>query len=482
MSSLEPRLSLRVSQKQILTPGLVQMVTVLALNKLELKEMITREITENPILEEVAEDGPPSVEELAEAEEPVAPPADQAVRDAEGNTDDPFQEIDFGSFFDEYLDPGYRSPQAETVELPSFENFLSSPTSLIDHLNWQLTMSHHTPEVASAIEMILGNLNEDGYLSSPLEEMSQNGGPELKDLETALAIVQECDPPGVAARDLPECLLIQLRAIGGGTGYAAQIVKDYLPQLQNKQFKEIARALNISQADVEAAVETIKHLDPFPGQRYNANQPRLIEPDVFIVKNGDEYRVVVSDEDLPQLRLNTSYRRLLDRGSADQDVRKYVKERYTSAMILLKNIEQRKQTISRVCHAIIRRQRDFLDYGVDYLKPMMIKDVAEEVGVHPSTVSRAVSNKYTHTPQGVFELRYFFSEAVNGPSGGALPLLILKRKVKKMIEQEDKSDPLTDDQIARILCGQGINVNRRTVAKYRADMKIPSTHQRRDKH
>jgi RNA polymerase sigma-54 factor len=191
--------------------------------------------------------------------------------------------------------------------------------------------------------------------------------------------------------------------------------------------------------------------------------------------------VVVSDDDIPQLRVNSSYRRLLDRGSADQDVRKYVKERYTSAMILLKNIEQRKQTIARVCHAIIRRQRDFLDYGVDYLKPMMIKDVAEEVGVHPSTVSRAVSNKYTHTPQGVFELRYFFSEAVNGPSGGGIPLLILKRKVKKMIEQEDKSDPLTDDQIARILCGQGINVNRRTVAKYRADMKIASTHQRRAK-
>ena len=484
MSSLEPRLSLRVSQKQILTPGLVQMVTVLALNKLELKEMITREITENPILEEVSEDGPPSVEELAEAEaaEQPVPPADQEVREAEG-TDDPFAEIDFGSFFEDYLDPGYRSPQAETVELPSFENFLSSPTSLNDHLNWQLTMSHHSPEVESAIEMILGNLNEDGYLSSSLEEMSQNDGPQIKDLETALATVQDCDPPGVGARDLQECLLIQLRTIGAEAGIAAQIVKDHLPQLQNKQYKEIARALNISVAEVEAAVEVIKHLDPFPGQRYNANQPRLIEPDVFIVKNGDEYRVVVSDEDLPQLRLNTSYRRLLDlgTGTADQDVRKYVKERYTSAMILLKNIEQRKQTITRVCHAIIRRQLDFLDYGVDYLKPMMIKDVAEEVGVHPSTVSRAVSNKYTHTPQGVFELRYFFSEAVNGPSGSVLPLLILKRKVKKMIEQEDKSDPLTDDQIARILCGQGINVNRRTVAKYRADMKIPSTHQRRTK-
>ncbi len=482
MSSLEPRLSLKVAQKQILTPGLVQMVSVLALNKLELKEMINREIMENPILEEVLEEGPPSVEALAEGEDKIAPPpADQAVREAEGKDTDPFSEIDFGSFFDDYLDPGYRSPQAETVELPSFENFLSNPTSLIDHLNWQLTMSHHSPEMNDAIEMILGNLNEDGYLTASLEEMAQSGI-EAGNLESALKIVQECDPPGIAARDLQECLLIQLRHLGAENSIAWQIVKDHLPMLQNRQFKEIAKALGKTIQEIETAVEVIKKLDPFPGQRYNANQPRLIEPDVFIVKSGDEYTVVVSEDDLPQLRLNPAYRRLLDHGNATKEVRTYVKERYTSAMILLKNIEQRKQTIVRVCQAIIRRQRDFLDYGVDYLKPMMIKDVAEEVGVHPSTVSRAVSNKYTHTPQGVFELRYFFSEAVNGPSGSSIPLLILKRKVKKMIEMEDKNDPLTDDQIAKILCSQGIDVNRRTVAKYRADMKIPSTHQRRTKH
>ncbi len=481
MSGHELRLGLKLAQKQILTPGLVQMVTVLALNKLELKEMITREITENPILEEVGEEGTVSVEEQAETEDAPAPPADQAVREAQDEKD-PFAEIDFGSFFDDSLDPGYRSPQAETVELPSFENFLSSPTSLNEHLTWQLTMSHHSPDLENAIEIILGNLNEDGYLPASLEELAQNGEVELKQLEEALQKVQECDPPGVGARNLQECLLIQLRAVGGEDSVAAHIVRDHLHLLQNKQFKEIARALGKPLAEIEAAVETIKHLDPFPGQRYNANQPRLIEPDVYIVKSGDEFQIVVSDDDLPQLRLNPAYRRLLDHGNATKEVRTYVKERYTSAMILLKNIEQRKQTIVKVCQAIIRRQGEFLEFGVDFLKPMMIKDVAEEVGVHPSTVSRAVSNKYTHTPQGVFELRYFFSEAVNGPSGGSVPLLILKRKVKKMIEDEDKNDPLTDDQIAHILCDQGINVNRRTVAKYRADMKIPSTHQRREKH
>ncbi|MBI4464358.1 MAG: RNA polymerase factor sigma-54 [Acidobacteria bacterium] len=477
----QPRLQLKVTQKQILTPGLVQMVSVLALNKLELKEMINQEIIENPLLEEVLEDGIPSVEEMAEAEDRPAASSDEEIRQAEGNTD-PFEEIDFGSFFDEYLDPGYRTPQAETVELPSFENFLSSPATLLDHLSWQLAAGHHSAALQETIESILGNLDEDGYLAASLEELAASSGGDLKTLEESLRIVQECDPPGVAARDLGECLLLQLRALGAENTTAWLIVHDHLLLLQNKQYREIVRVLGKSQEEVEAAIEAIKRLDPFPGRRYNQTQPRLIEPDVFIVKSGEDYAAALNEDDLPQLRLNPAYHRLLERGSASKEVRNYVKERYSSAVHLLKNIEQRKQTIVRVCHAVIRRQRDFLDYGVDYLKPMMIKDVAEEIGVHPSTVSRAVASKYAHTPQGIFELRYFFSEAVNGPSGGAIPLLTLKRKVKKMIEQEDKNHPLTDDQIARILRSQGILVNRRTVAKYRADMKIPSTHQRRDRH
>ena len=480
MSTNSLRLNLKVAQKQILTPGLVQMVSVLLLNKLELKEMINQEIVENPILEEILDDGPTSIEELAAQERREGSPADQDVLKAEG-TEDPFDDIDFGSFFQDYLDPGYRTPQAEVVELPSFENFLASPPSLIDHLEWQLTLGHQTPAMQSAITSILGNLNEDGFLASPLDEIAASSGDRLEDLQEALRLVQECDPPGVAARDLRECLLLQLKALGAETSLAAQIVSDHLPLLQDKDYKEIAKALRKTAEEVNAAIEVIRKLDPFPCQRYTQTQPRLIEPDVYIVKSGDEYTVVVNEDDLPQVRLNPAYRRMLEPGESSREVRNYLKERYTSALRLLKNIEQRKQTIVRVCEAVIRRQGDFLDYGVDYLKPMMIKDVAEEVGVHPSTVSRAVASKYAHTPQGVFELRYFFSEAVNGPSGSEMPLLILKRKVKKMIEQEDKINPLTDDQLAKILCEQGIAVNRRTVAKYRADLKIPSTHERRVK-
>ncbi len=482
------RLNLKLAQRQILTPGLVQMVSVLVLNKLELREMVTQEIMENPVLEEILEEGSAPGEESGEREEPREKPSDEDVLKA-GATDDPFEDIDFGSYFNDYLDPGYRTPQSETVELPSFENFLSNPTTLIDHLHWQLMIGNQPPELQSALDSILGNLNEDGYLVATLEEIRDSLASDspahemdgMQALEEALRLVQECDPAGVGARNLQECLLLQLKGFRQEGGLAWKIVAEHLPLLENKDFSEIARLLKVEPDEVTAAVGLIRKLDPFPGQQHNKSQARWIEPDVFIVKSGEDYAAVFNEEEMPQVRMNQSYRRLMEPGESSREVRNYVKERYTSAVRFLKNIEQRKHTIVKVCEAVIGRQRDFLDYGVDYLKPMMIKDVAEQVQVHASTVSRAVAGKYAHTPQGVFELRYFFSEAVNGPSGSEMPLLILKRKVKKMIELEDKSNPLTDDHLARILNQQGIQVNRRTVAKYRSDMRIPSTHRRREK-
>jgi RNA polymerase sigma-54 factor len=566
MNTLKPNLSLRVAQKQILTPGLVQMVSVLALNKLELKDMINAEIVENPVLEEL-EASVPLLDDAARREEERTPAADEPVVQAEKK--DPFEEIDFGSFFQEYLDPGYRSSsEMEEIERPSFENFLSRPSTLTDHLLWQLGSLNVRPPVREAAELIIGNLNEDGYLIAsdeellgiaPQEEKAQTpaapdaetslpviapSGPNLEaaggeeafwsakpqaaavalapaplppepaesapqtpqvpafpvnftraDLHEAIALVQQLDPAGVGARDLRECLLAQLRyhqqlakdQPGEQNGNeqvlkdAIAIVDQHLRPLQNKQYKEIAKAIGRPIEAIQPALDFIRTLDPRPGLRYNTVQPRLIEPDVAFVKHGDEWLVMLNDEDVPQLRLNPAYKRLLQRDAAEKDVRNYVKERYKSAIQLIKNIEQRKQTILRVCYSIVTRQTEFLERGIDYLKPMMIKEVAEEIGVHPSTVSRAVANKYAHTPQGVFELRYFFSESVQGPEGGNTSLLILKRRVKKLIEDEDPSRPLTDEQITRILQSQGIQVTRRTVAKYREDMKIPSTHQRRVK-
>jgi RNA polymerase sigma-54 factor len=523
MSFLSPRLQLRVAQKQILTPGLVQMVTILQLNRLELQEMITQEIAENPVLEEGVADGseeltPEEVQALIEAERDPADPsaADQGileaisedVRQAEETagggpepadrgtvtspdadsgeipeakaTTDPFDEIDFGSFFDDYLDPGYKSPASEVIERPSFETFLSSPVTLPDYLHSQLSVLVLSEPLRDAAERIIGNLDENGYLPVPLEELTETGEIGLPDLEAALKVVQSLDPSGVGARDVRECLLLQLESRNGRGGVAWHIISDHLRLIESRQFKELARVLGRPLEHIQIADRVIRTLDPRPGLRYSGPGARVVQPDVYISKDGDDYIIDLNDEDLPQLRLNRDYRRMLDRSQEpNKDVRNYVKERYASAIQLIRNIEQRKQTILKVCQAIVRRQRDLLDLGLDHLKPMMIKDVAEEIGVHPSTVSRAVASKYAHTPQGVFELRYFFSEAVQGPSGSITPLLLLKRRVKKMIAEEDTAHPLTDEQITARLQQEGILVTRRTVAKYREDMKIPSTHHRR---
>jgi RNA polymerase sigma-54 factor len=294
-------------------------------------------------------------------------------------------------------------------------------------------------------------------------------------------VVQDFDPIGVGARDLRECLLLQIKAFDPHNTLAQQIVSEHLKQVQSNQLKEVARALNRPLEVVKRSLEVIKKLDPRPGLRYNKTEPRLVEPDVYFRKVDAQWVAFLNEDDMPQLRLSPTYRRLLVKDASDRDVRNYVKERFTAAIQLMKNIEQRKHTILRVCQSIIARQGEFLDHGKDALKPMMIKEVAEEVGVHPSTVSRAVASKYAHTPQGVLELRSFFSESVNGPEGGAMSLLTLKRVVKKMIEEEDSTKPLTDEQIAKKLDDTGIHVTRRTVAKYREDMRIPSTHQRRVK-
>jgi len=564
----------------------MQMVSVLALNKLELKEMINTEIVENPVLEEL-EENVPLLDDVASQEAERERPAEELVADANRDKVDPFEEIDFGSYFQEYLDPGFRSPNNyELNEKPSFENFLSQPSTLADHLFWQLGSLTLTPKVRDAAEYIIGNLDDDGYLPASAEELlegylhEQGMPPQLRTVDAdegvaasfateaspasdgppaqvavnghrsianalaaALKIVQGLDPVGIGCRDLRECLLTQIEAhcralrvsekrqaasqapaplredqhgqesitsTTSGTAdvpgeairvdasdqedsptatapdvrvaiaeTAWRIIDKHLQLLQKRDLRELAKVLGKTVEHAQQAFDLIRTLDPRPGQRYNRSEARLIEPDVAFVKRDSEYVVVMNEDDLPTLRLNQGYRRMLKQDGTEKDVKEYVKERYRSALQLIRNIEQRKNTILRTCESIVRRQGQFLDQGVEFLKPMMIKEVAEEIGVHPSTVSRAVSNKYVYTAQGVFELRFFFSEGVNGPEGAGTPLMLLKRKVKKLIDEEDARKPLTDDQLAHFLQTQGINVTRRTVAKYREDLHIPSTHQRR---
>jgi len=504
---LSQRLVVGVAQKQILTPGLVQLVTVLQLNRLELKDMIAQEVAQNPVLEESLDPAeeltPAELQEILERER-VADPADRELLAATGTeaefqaersgeapetlsdepaaatTTDPFDEIDFDNYFNEYLEPGFKSPAGENPEKPGWETFASAPVTLGDHLRSQLSLVVMPEEVRDACESVIGNLDDKGYITASADEIASYGDHTVDDVEKAIEEVQSLDPAGVGARDVRECLLLQLenrRAVGS---VAWQILDQHMKLLESRQYREVAKLLRRPLEHIQVAVEAIKHLDPRPGLRYSGPGARTVEPDVYIYKDGDSYHIELNDDDMPQLRLNRQYIRMLDREQQpDKDVRNYVKDRFNAASMLLKNIEQRKQTILKVCNCIIDRQREFLELGLDYLRPMMIKELAEEIGVHASTVSRAVAGKYAHTPQGVFELRYFFSEAVQGPSGSSTPLLLLKRMVKKMIEEEDRSKPLTDDQIAIKLQAEGISVTRRTVAKYREDLKIPATHQRR---
>src|SRR5438046_784232 len=358
------KLNLKVAQKQILTPGLVQMVSVLALNRLELKEMINQEMIANPVLEEQSEE--PTQADNYSDENFLKEETEKVPEKPEPN---PFDEFDVGTFFNQYLDTGGdggQSQEREVSERPSFEKFLSSPTGLTEHLQWQLSVSICSDPVRQVAENIIGNLDENGYLTASSEELTANG-------------------------------------------------------------------------------------------KYSKD-----ELDVYFRKVDAQWQAFLNEDDMPQLRLSPTYRRLLVKDAADRDVRNYVKERFTAAVQLMKNIEQRKHTILRVCQSIIARQGEFLDHGQDALKPMMIKEVAEEVGVHPSTVSRAVASKYAHTSQGVLELRSFFSESVNGPEGSGMSLLTLKRLVKKMIEEEDAAHPLTDEQIAKKLDDASNHLSRRT--------------------
>lgn len=500
---LQTRLNVKLTQRQVLTPGLVQMVGVLALNNLELKDMIANELVENPILEEID----PSVEPLEERsgrEGDRERTAEEVAVESERTEKDPFDEVDFGSYFQDFLDPGFRSPSTfEEYDKPSFEQFLAAPNTLTDHLMWQVGALTLSAEERGAVELLVGNLNEDGYLTASEEDLLglgmevlwANEAQGLRCLEAARRVLLGLDPIGIGARDLRECLTAQLRALRerrpGGADLPATdiallqtaelIVSGHLPLMQRRDLRELARVCRRPAGEIAAAGELIRTLDPRPGARFNEATTRSIQPDVSFVKRDEDWVVVLNDEDVPSLRLNHEYRRMMIERRMEREVREYVKERYRSAIQLLRNLEQRKATIVRTCEVILRRQREFLEIGVEGLRPMMIKEVADEIGVHASTVSRAVSNKYVYTPQGVYELRFFFSEAVNGPEGGDLPLLLLKRKVKKLIEEENPFKPLTDDALAAELQRQGIQVTRRTVAKYREDLGIPSTHQRRQR-
>jgi RNA polymerase sigma-54 factor len=471
--AISQKLHTKLVQKLILTPSLQQAIKLLPMSTLELKDLLNQEMVENPMLEEI----PTEDNQVAEAQTTEEKPPEKP----EPQRPDTWDDADYQYFFGEYLDDGYRpkAPQ-EVKELPPIENTLSSGSSLSDHLSWQLSLQTDDPDTRDIGEAIIGNLDDDGYLVASLDELSAMGPWPVGDVERVLAMVQGFDPIGVAARDLQESLLLQLRHLGLDNSPAERIVTEHLRALQNHQIPEISRKLAMPIEELKTHIEIIRHLDPKPGSRFNPAQSQYVTPDVYVEKIDDEYVVWLNEDGLPQMRISPTYRRLLDKGADHgEETRAYVRDKFNAARWLIKSVQQRQNTIYKVARSIVNFQREFLDHGIEHLRPLVLRDVANDIGMHESTVSRVVTNKYMHTPQGVFEMKYFFHSGISSSYGESVSSVTIKQRIKKIIESEDPRKPLSDSKIVSILQREGLVLARRTIAKYREELKIPTSNQRK---
>jgi RNA polymerase sigma-54 factor len=482
---MEARLELKLSQKLIMTPQLQQAIKLLQLSRLELVQSVSQELVENPVLEELP---PEAADESPEGDESLPPESTQPAESLADAAPEPERadelrsDLELGPQWDEYLNElgdgrDYGYAEADDKELPSYDQTLTRLPSLSDHLLWQLHLTSSETNLVKGGEWIIGNLDDDGYLRATLEELAQQSGIPLKDMEQALDLIQSFDPVGVGARDLRECLLIQVKQLDLQGTLVEKIVQGHLSDLEKRKYPSIAKTLNVTPQEVMEASQIIIHeLEPKPGRPFLSTDTNYVVPDVYIIKVEDRYVVQLNDEGLPRVRINPYYRKLLNRKEAiDKVTKDYVEERLRSAQWLIKGMEQRNKTIYKVAESIVKFQQDFLDQGISRLKPMVLKDVAEDIGMHESTISRVTTNKYMHTPQGIFPMKYFFTTGFAAGTGTEISSLTVKDAIQKMIKEEDPSTPLKDQQIVDSLKSRGIDIARRTVAKYREELRIPPT-------
>jgi RNA polymerase sigma-54 factor len=483
---MEARLELKLQQKLIMTPQLQQAIKLLQLSRLELSQSVSQELIENPVLEEMTSEE--SAEEQSSEEGEAAaeiqtatetPP--EASPEPEG-TQELKSDLEVGPEWDEYLNEmsdgrDYGNAEADDKELPSYDQTLTRLPSLSDHLLWQLHLSTSDPDLVKGGEEIIGNLDDDGYLRATLDELAQQSGVSLGEMERALGLIQGFDPLGIGARDLRECLLIQVRQLDLQGTLVEKIIQDHLGDLEKRKYPNIAKVLNVTPQEVMEASQTIIHeLEPKPGRPYLTADTNYVVPDVYVTKIEDRYVVQLNDEGMPRVRINPYYRKLLSRNEAiDKVTKEYVEERLRSAQWLIKGMEQRNKTIYKVAESIVKFQREFLDQGISHLRPMVLKDVAEDIEMHESTISRVTTNKFMHTPQGIFPMKYFFTTGFSDGNGADISSLTVKDAIQRLIKEEDIAVPLKDQQIVDVLKGRGIEIARRTVAKYREELRIPPT-------
>ncbi len=474
--ALENRLDLRLSQKLILTPQLQQAIKLLQMPQLELAQVLNQELVDNPFLEESAEE--PDTEESAGEETPVAAPDE--VFDTEISFDN-IAGFSVDDYFDERSsdgrDLGYFSPGID--EQPSYELFYSKKPDLYDHLLWQLRLCNADDRVRMAAEAVVGNIDEDGYLRTSEEELASALDTDIWTVKAAIALVQSFDPPGIGARDLKECLLLQLNALNLGQTLVGKIVDSHMELVERKKYSNLAKQYNAALDDIMAAVKIIEGLEPRPGRIFSSSETNYVVPDVYINKTDEGYQIVLNEEGMPKLVLNSGYRKLLLRKDMlTKEEREFLKEKLKRATELIKSLDQRNKTIYKVSASILKFQSDFFDSGMQFLKPLNLKDVATDIGMHESTISRVTSNKFLSCDHGVSSFRFFFSSAIQSDTGDVSSTLV-KDLIKKVILEEDPMRPFSDQMIVDKLKAQNINIARRTVAKYREELKIPPQNQRK---
>lgn len=455
---LEQRLIPSLQQKLILTPQLKQALHILQLPLLDLRTLIETELVENPLLEE----------------EQVKNNSEETVSENRLSSLEEIEEVNTRKEWEERLSNFSHSIQIEEDEKKAFaENSLREVSTLQDHLLWQLKLSVETEEEQRIGEAIIGNIDENGYLKTTISEISKNLGVDEKKVSNILAIIQEFEPTGVGARDLKESLLIQLKALGKENSLAVKLIRDYLPEIEKKKWQEIARRMHLPVSKIRKEANFISTLEPKPGRKFSTFSPQAVIPDVIVKKVGEDYQAFLNTEYIPRLRLNPRYRDIIQR-SKDASTRKFVEKKLRAARWIINNINQRQQTIIKVAEAIIRHQREFIEKGIEYLRPCTLEEIAEKTGLHTSTVSRAISQKYVDTPRGVFEFKIFFSKGLEQEKTSAKSLApgTIKAKIETLIENEDVSHPLSDEEIKEALSRQGISISRRTVTKYREALGI----------